>query len=287
MFHDVSKVVFCSKRNTFATFSEDALHFLWQAQHFGDLWQAQHFRRVVLRFFCESHCQRCATWWKGARSGDNVQIPRQAWHFVTCDENRRMPRTKRRFWGRFVTKLVGKRRFWSCEVWNVRKARTKCSFLMLQHVSSRAPLYTLHSTFHTPHFTLYTPHSTLYTFHSTLHTLHPTLHTPHFTLYTPHFTLHFTLHTFHFTLYTLHFTLHTPHFTLHTLNFTLCTPHFTLYTPHFTLSFSSLITMIPGFVIICVSIRVRGLHLVWNSKPPNQTGHVHNMFSPESRWDQR
>ena len=35
-----------------------------------------------------------------ARSGDKVQIPWQAWHFVTCHENRR-----------FVRKLVVKRRF--------------------------------------------------------------------------------------------------------------------------------------------------------------------------------
>ena len=32
-----------------------------------------------------------------ARSGDKVQIPWQAWHFVTGDENRRKPRRKRRF----------------------------------------------------------------------------------------------------------------------------------------------------------------------------------------------
>ena len=42
----VSKVVLCDRRNTFARFSEDELHFSWQAQHFGDLhrhfaWQAQ------------------------------------------------------------------------------------------------------------------------------------------------------------------------------------------------------------------------------------------------------
>ena len=74
MFHDVSKVVLCGRRNTFATFSDDALHFSWQAQHFEDLrchfvWQAQHFRRVVLRVFCELHCQRCAKWWQDANSG--------------------------------------------------------------------------------------------------------------------------------------------------------------------------------------------------------------------------
>ena len=46
----------CGRRNTFATFSEDALHVSWQAQYFGDLechfaWQAQHFRCVVFRVF--------------------------------------------------------------------------------------------------------------------------------------------------------------------------------------------------------------------------------------------
>ena len=60
MFQDVSKVVLCGRRNTFAIFSEDVLHFSWQTQHFGHLrchfaWQAQHFRRVVLRVFCESY----------------------------------------------------------------------------------------------------------------------------------------------------------------------------------------------------------------------------------------
>jgi len=59
-FHNVSKIVLCGKRNTFATFSEDAFQFSWQAQHFGDLhrrfaWQ-EHFRRVALRVFCQPHC---------------------------------------------------------------------------------------------------------------------------------------------------------------------------------------------------------------------------------------
>ena len=67
MFHDVSEVVLCRRCKTFATFSNDALHFSWQAQHIGDLrchvaWQAQHFRRVVLRVFRETTCQRCAKW---------------------------------------------------------------------------------------------------------------------------------------------------------------------------------------------------------------------------------
>jgi len=69
----VSKVVLCGRRNTLATFSEDALQFSWQAQHFGRVqrqfsWQAQHFRRVVLRVFCESHWQGCVKWRQGADS---------------------------------------------------------------------------------------------------------------------------------------------------------------------------------------------------------------------------
>ena len=35
MFCNVSKVVLCGRRNTFAMFSEDALQFSWQAQDFG------------------------------------------------------------------------------------------------------------------------------------------------------------------------------------------------------------------------------------------------------------
>ena len=35
---------------------------------------------------------------RAASSGDKVQIPWQAWHFVRCAENWRKPRTKHRFW---------------------------------------------------------------------------------------------------------------------------------------------------------------------------------------------
>ena len=60
-FCNVSKIILCGRRNTFATFSEDALQFSWQAQHFGRVhrhfaWQAQHFRRVVLRGFSPHLC---------------------------------------------------------------------------------------------------------------------------------------------------------------------------------------------------------------------------------------
>ena len=77
------KSFLCGRRNTFASFSEDELHFSWQAQHFGDLhrhfaWQAQHFRRVVLRGFCESHMSGLC------RSGDIRANSVASVAFVRC-----------------------------------------------------------------------------------------------------------------------------------------------------------------------------------------------------------
>ena len=47
--------------------------------------------------FAVSCCVFCANRLvRAARSSDKVQTPRQVWRFVTCDENQRMPRTKRR-----------------------------------------------------------------------------------------------------------------------------------------------------------------------------------------------
>ena len=223
MFHDVSRKVLCGKRNTFATFSEDALQFSRQAQHFGDLrchfaWQAQHFQRVGPRVFANRIVS-------AAQSGDKVQIPWQAWHFVTPHST----------------------------------LYTLHPTLYTPHFKLYTPHFTL--TLYTPHFTLYTHtlHSTLDTVHFTLHTLYCTLHTWHLTLYTPRFTLY----TPHSTLYTPHFTVYTPHSKLYTAHFTYFTPRSTLYTSHFTLPFSSPITMIPGLVILRVGIRVRGFHLVF------------------------
>ena len=150
-------------------------------------------------------------------------------------------------------------------------------------------LHTLHSTLHTLHSTLCTPHSTLYTLHSTLHTLHVTLYTLHFPLHTPHSTL-YTLYTPHSTLHTFTlYTHYTPHSTLYTSLSLLYTPHSTLYTPHSTLSTPHCRLVTGEFVqdcsnkllqtsVVCdcismcfhictinlrVSIRVRGLHLVF------------------------
>ena len=47
VFGDVSQIILRGRRNTFATFSEHALHFTWQAQHF---------RRGVLRVFHKLPC---------------------------------------------------------------------------------------------------------------------------------------------------------------------------------------------------------------------------------------
>ena len=84
VFCNVSKMVLCGRRNTFATFSEDALQFSWQAQHFGRVhrhftWQAQHFRRVVLRVFCKSHWQGCVKWRQGADSVVGVAFCEMCW----------------------------------------------------------------------------------------------------------------------------------------------------------------------------------------------------------------
>ena len=83
-FSNASKIVLCGKRNTFATFSEDALQFSWQAQHFGRVhrhfsWQAQHFRRVVLRVFCKSHWQGCVNWRQVANSVAGVAFCEMCW----------------------------------------------------------------------------------------------------------------------------------------------------------------------------------------------------------------
>ena len=109
------------------------LRFAWQAWHFVTFrrvlervesrfaWQAQYFCDVVTRclaFFVAGAALdvsivivrgrrstldvSCCVFFvnrigRAASSGDKVQIPWQAWHFVTCAENGRKPRTKHRF----------------------------------------------------------------------------------------------------------------------------------------------------------------------------------------------
>ena len=84
VFCNVSKVILFGRRNTFATFSEDVLHFSWQAQHFGRVhrhfsWQAHHFRCVVLRVYCKSHWQGCVKWRQGANSVAGAAFCAMCW----------------------------------------------------------------------------------------------------------------------------------------------------------------------------------------------------------------
>ena len=94
---------FVSRGRRGTSWHSDALHFSWQAQHFGDLSTLGvsifilRGRRSTLDVSCGSFFANRivrATW-----SGDKVQIPWQAWHFVRCVENWRKPPTKHRFWG--------------------------------------------------------------------------------------------------------------------------------------------------------------------------------------------
>ena len=71
-----------------------------------------------------------------ARSGDKVQIPWQAWHFVTCHENRRMPRTKRRFCSRSRKKTRRKTLILTLRSVKLEEVLHEMLALMLQHVSS-------------------------------------------------------------------------------------------------------------------------------------------------------
>ena len=106
---NASTVVLCGRRNTFATFSEDALQFSWQAQHFGRVhrhfaWQAQHFRRVVLRVFCKSHWHGCVKWRQGANSVAGVAFCEMWWKLMEAShetsilrlQNLEVPRKTRR-----------------------------------------------------------------------------------------------------------------------------------------------------------------------------------------------
>ena len=74
-------------RNTFASFSEDALLFSWQA-----LWTSHDECIVFLRGRRSTLEESCCVAFanrivRAASSGDNVQIPWQAWHFARCAES--------------------------------------------------------------------------------------------------------------------------------------------------------------------------------------------------------
>ena len=146
---DVSKVVLCGRRNTFASFSQDELQFSWHAQHFGDsTLHSPHpaFTRHPPRFtFHTLHSTLYTLHFTLHTLHSTLYIPHSTLHTLHFT------------------------------------LYTLHSTLYTPH----STLYTLHSTLYTPHFTLHTLHSTLYAPHSTLYTPHFTLHTLHSRLYTP------------------------------------------------------------------------------------------------------
>ena len=97
LFDNASKVILCGRRNTFATFSDDALQFSGRRSTLD-------VPIIILRGRRSTSDVSCCVFFanrnvRAASSGDKVQIPWQVWHFVRCDENWRKPRTKHRFWG--------------------------------------------------------------------------------------------------------------------------------------------------------------------------------------------
>ena len=86
VFCNVSKVVLCGRHNTLATFSEDALQFSWQAQHFGRVVIFRGRRStldvsccVFFIVFCESHWRGCVKWRQGADSVVGVAFCEICW----------------------------------------------------------------------------------------------------------------------------------------------------------------------------------------------------------------
>ena len=85
MFCNVSKVILCGRRTTFATFSEDALHFRGRRSTLDVSIVILPSRRSTLdASCCVFFTNRIG---RAASSGDKVQIPWQTWHFVRCAEN--------------------------------------------------------------------------------------------------------------------------------------------------------------------------------------------------------
>ena len=253
LFENVSKVIFyifCGRRNTFESLSQDDLKFFVAS---AALWKPP-------SSFCVAGAAletcRVACFVRIAMSGLREVVttckflgrhgPGMLWHAMTL-------RTPYSTLHTLLSTLYNlQSTLYTLHSTHSTPHSTLYTLFTLYtpHFTFYAPhftLETLHSTLCTPHSTLYTPHIytprfTLYTPHSTLHTLHSTLQTLHSTLYTPLYSLHFThhtlqstLYTLHSTLYTLHSALYTLHFTLHTFHLTLHTPHLTLYTPHSTL----------------------------------------------------
>ena len=135
---------------------------------------------------------------------------------------------------RFIRKFVGKRRFWSYEVWNVEEASREMLVLRLQHVSSRCSGFLLASLclwgkLQNLSFSKVSKQVVMW-FCVAGVALRDILMRPQtcwksFVWKAQYFCVLYTLHSTHYTSHsTLHFTLDAPHFTLYTPHFTLCTP---------------------------------------------------------------
>ena len=173
LFDNVSKVVLCRRRNTFATFSQDELQFSRQAAFWRSL---------------SSFCVASAALFR------RVALPALRSTLYTLDFT--------------LSTLHPSLHTPRSTLYTPHSTLYTPHFTL--H-TPHCTLHTVHSTLYTLHFTLHTLHSTLHTAHCTLHTPHSTLFTLHATLYNLHITLqyapHFPLYTLHSTLYPPHFTL--------------------------------------------------------------------------------
>ena len=272
VFCNASKVVLCGRRNTFATFSEDALQFSWQAQHFGRVhrhfaWQAQRFRCVSCCVFCKSHWQGCVKRRQGADSVAGVAFCEMWWKLTEAWQETsifEVSKKTRRTTSILVLQSVkigeslARNASFACfaaPTCLVSSLWFSCGVAVSMGEAAKPLLFEgfqtgCHVVLRGRRGTLW--HSNLFditcqtfvwlaqqmqqcTPHSTLYTPHSTFHNLHSTLHTLHSTTLYTLHTPRFPLYTPHTTLYTPHSTLYTPYSTLDTLHSTLHTLQFTL----------------------------------------------------
>ena len=89
VFGNLSNVLLPGRRDTFATLSEDELHFRGRRSTLDMSSFILRGRRSISDVSC--YVFSAIRIVKVARSGDKVQIPWQDWHFVRCDENWRTP----------------------------------------------------------------------------------------------------------------------------------------------------------------------------------------------------
>ena len=85
MFRNVWKMVLCGRRYTLASFSEDTFHFRGRRSTLDVSIFILRGRHSTLEESCCVFFANCSV--RAASSGDKLQIPWQAWHFVRCDEN--------------------------------------------------------------------------------------------------------------------------------------------------------------------------------------------------------